>query len=51
MSIHFLAGAAAAGGDKGAEVKKEVEELILDPITIDFLKQVNSSFIVYINLS
>ncbi len=34
------AGAATAGGDKRAEVKKEVEELILDPITIDFLKQV-----------
>lgn len=36
----FKGGGAAAGGDKGAEAKKEVEELVLEPITIDFLKQV-----------
>ena len=33
-------GGAAAGGDKGAEPKKEVEELVLEDITIGFLKQV-----------
>ena len=38
-------GGAAAGGDKGAEPKKEVEELVLEDITISFLKQVWNIFL------